>query len=277
MFKKLRHLLRPDAARSRPAVPPGHRVYAVGDIHGRADLFSRLIEAIEDDNGRRNAAAGPGHGGPVQTTVILLGDLIDRGPDSRGVLDLARHWGQHRTVRILMGNHEEMLLKAIDSLDVLRHFLRFGGRETVLSFGVDEQTYHEASFEQVQAMLLSRIPPPTIDFIRDFENSILIGDYLFVHAGIRPGVPLDTQSIQDLRWIREPFLSSTQGHGAVIVHGHTITQEAEVRANRLGIDTGAYQSGKLTALGLEGQERWLIEATGDEDTKAITISTQPLK
>ncbi|WP_068086352.1 metallophosphoesterase family protein [Novosphingobium rosa] len=269
MLNALRSLLRPRAAAARPCVPPGQRIYAVGDIHGRADLLSALIDAIEGDISRRDTAATP-----RQTTIILLGDLIDRGPDSRGVLDLAARWGRKRAMHILLGNHEEMLLDAAENLDVLRHFLRHGGRETLLSFDIDEATYEAASFEEVQALLHAHIPAATLDYIRSFQTMIRMGDYVFVHAGIRPGVPLEGQSGGDLRWIREPFLSSPQDHGAVVVHGHTITDEIEQRPNRLGIDTGAYQSGHLSAIGLEGEERWLIQT--DEDEAGIRVGFQPL-
>lgn len=276
MFKSLRKFLRPGAPRPLPAIPAGQRVYAVGDIHGRADLFAGLINAIDVDDRRRNALLGP-HGVAPHTTVILLGDLIDRGPDSRGVVDLAARWGRRRQVRVLLGNHEEMFLKSLDNIEVLRQFLRFGGRETVLSFGIDHQAYAEASYEEVQAMMHRHIPPEMIDYIRNFENSIHIGDYLFVHAGIRPGTPLDTQTAEDLRWIREPFLSHPHDLGAVVVHGHTITPDPVVRDNRLGIDTGAYQSGRLSAVMLEGEERWAIQAEGQEGARDITVSIQPLE
>lgn len=268
MLSSLRKLLRPRAALPRPAIPPGQRVYAVGDIHGRADLFAQLIEAIENDDRISNTAA------PAQTTIILLGDLIDRGPDSRGVLEMAARWRSKRPVRILLGNHEEMFLQSLEKVEVLRHFLRYGGRETVLSFDIDEQTYAEASFEEVQAMLHKHIPAAAVDFIRNFEDSIRIGDYLFVHAGIRPGVTLEGQSPADLRWIREPFLSSQQAHGAVVVHGHTITDDLEVRPNRMGIDTGAYESGRLTALALQGEDRWTIQTACQDGT--IVVSTQTI-
>jgi serine/threonine protein phosphatase 1 len=269
MLNSLRNLFRPRAAQPLPAIPPGQRVYAVGDIHGRADLFAQLIDAIENDDRISNTVT------PAQTTIILLGDLIDRGPDSRSVLEMAARWRQRRPVRILLGNHEEMLLQSLDKVEVLRHFLRHGGRETVLSFNVNEQVYTNASFEEVQAMLHAHIPAAAIDFIRGFEDSIRIGDYLFVHAGIRPGVALEGQSIEDLRWIREPFLSSPVPHGAVVVHGHTITDDVVVRPNRLGIDTGAYDSGRLTALALQGEERWTIQTTCVEGT--IAVSTQPVE
>lgn len=267
MFKTLRNLLRPAAAPKPATLPPGQRVYAVGDIHGRADLLTRLIEGIDQDDRQRAA---------METTVILLGDLIDRGPDSRGVLDMARAWGGRRKLRVLMGNHEEMLLKSLTSVEAMRQFLRFGGKETALSFDVEEDICHNAPVETVQDELNDCIPPELLDFVSGFEECVQIGDYLFVHAGIRPGLPLDEQSAEDMRWIREPFLSSPQSHGAVIVHGHTITREVEVRPNRLGIDTGAYLSGRLTALGLEGQERWLVEARADEDTGEITVTSRPL-
>ena len=245
-------------------VPAGTRVYAVGDIHGRLDLFSALVDAIEADD-----AAACARTGPADTTVVLLGDLIDRGPDSAGVLGLAREWRNHRRVRILCGNHEEMLLQSFDNVEVLRHFLRHGGRETVLSFGIDEAAYVEATFEQVQAMMHAAVPQAALDFVASYEDVVRIGDYAFVHAGVRPGVPLDAQKQADLRWIRESFLASAATHEAVIVHGHTISEAVELCPNRIGIDTGAYLSGVLTALCLEGASRRLIEARGGAD--GITI------
>lgn len=269
MLNALRSLLRPRAAAPRPSVPPGQRIYAVGDIHGRADLFARLIDAIEKDIRRRDAAAAP-----RETIIVLLGDLIDRGPDSKGVLDLAMRWGEQRSMHILLGNHEEMLLDAAEKLEVLRHFLRYGGRETLLSFGIDEATYEAASFEEVQALLHAHIPLATLDYIRAFKNMVRIGDYVFVHAGIRPGVALEGQTVSDLRWIREPFLSSAQDHGAVVVHGHTITDGVELKPNRLGLDTGAYQSGHLSALCLEDDERWLIQT--EENASGIRVGFMAL-
>lgn len=272
MIKRFRQLFRatgaPDPVAAQgpaaAAVPAGTRVYAVGDIHGRIDLFSALVDAIEADD-----AAAVVRDGPAETTVVLLGDLIDRGPDSAGVLGLAREWRNHRRVRILCGNHEEMLLQSFDNIEVLRHFLRHGGRETVLSFGIDEPTYVEATFEEVQAMMHQAVPQAALDFIASFEDVVRIGDYAFVHAGVRPGVPLAEQRTGDLRWIRESFLGSGNAHEAVIVHGHTITEGIELRPNRIGIDTGAYLSGVLTALCLEGPHRRLIEARAGED--GITI------
>jgi serine/threonine protein phosphatase 1 len=244
-------LLSATPLRATARVPDGQRVYAVGDIHGCADLFGDLICAIEADDRTR---------GPSETTVILLGDLVDRGPDSRRVIDAARDWSRRRAVRILFGNHEEMFLKSLEDEAVLRQFIRFGGKETILSYGVTREEYLEMTVEELQAAMAVRIPSEDLDFMRGFEDMIVIGDYVFVHAGIRPGVDLDSQAPADLRWIREPFLSYVSQDPICVVHGHTITDAPDVRAGRVGIDTGAYASGRLTAIGLEGAERWFLEA-----------------
>jgi len=260
MIGPLRKLLRGRQAPPTPppAIPDGERVFAIGDIHGRSDLLRALIAAIADEEQRR---------GPARTTIILLGDLIDRGPDSAGVLALAREWQGQRAaaglpMHILMGNHEDMLLESLERIEVLREFVKHGGRETILSFGVTEQAYAQASWEDLQALLRAAVLGEWLDFIAGFEPMVRIGDYAFVHAGIRPGQPLNAQRDIDLRWIREPFLSSPAPHGAVVVHGHTITDAPALRANRIGLDTGAYASGELTALLIEGTGRWFL-ATSD--------------
>lgn len=261
MLSRLRTLFSPRPAAPGAALPAGTRAYAVGDIHGRADLFGALVAAIDADDAQRGAA---------DTAMILLGDLIDRGPDSAGVVAQAREWQARRAVRILMGNHEEMLLSSLTKTEVLRHFLRYGGKETVLSYGVDEEAYYAADLAETQIMMLGAIPAKDIAFIRSFEDTIALGDYLFVHAGIMPEVPLDDQRTGDLRWIRQPFLDHPGNHGAIIVHGHTICERPEVRHNRIGIDTGAYESGVLTALGLEGESRWLVEARMKDGAIRVT-------
>ncbi len=261
MLSRLRSLFSANPATPPAALPDGQRVYAVGDIHGRADLFGAMVAAIDADDAGR---------GMAQTTVILLGDLIDRGPDSAGVVAQARDWQARRTVRLLMGNHEEMFLDALEKPEVLRHFLRYGGKETVLSYGVDEDAYYAADLAETQALMRAAIPADHIDFIRGFENAITLGDYLFVHAGILPDVPLDQQRVGDLRWIRQPFLDHPGSHGPVVIHGHTIFKQPDIRHNRIGIDTGAYETGVLTALGLEGQNRWLIEARMQDGAMRVT-------
>lgn len=264
MLNSLRNLFRAQPERPAPAaVPEGERVYAIGDIHGRLDLFLELVRAIEaDDAGRA----------PANTTFILLGDLIDRGPDSAGVVSAARDWSQRRNVRIIGGNHEEMLLQALEKEEVLRSFLRHGGRETVLSYPVTPDDYAAAGWDELRALMAAAIPEDHLTFIRGFEQTIQIGDYLFVHAGIMPEVPLEAQRPGDFRWIREPFLSHGGDHGFVVVHGHTITEDIVLRDNRIGIDTGAFFSGRLTALGLEGTDRWLLETRVQDGT--ITSHTR---
>ena len=266
MLKTLRQIfVRENEAPPGAAVPPGERVYAVGDIHGRLDLFEAIIAAIEEDDASL---------APARTTVVLLGDLVDRGPDSAGVVARARAWGQRREVRMLAGNHEEMFLSSFDDIEVLRHFLRFGGKETVLSYGIDRDTYNAAELEEVQAMMAAAVPEADREFLRSFEDMIAIGDYLFVHAGIAPGVPFEEQRRKDLRWIREPFLSHEGSHGVVVVHGHTICDEPEDCGNRIGIDTGAFMSGRLTALILEGTARCYLEAA-EEDGRVGTRYSPP--
>ncbi len=252
MLSKFRNLFSAAESAPPPAIPAGCRAYAVGDVHGRADLFTALIAAVDADDAGRE---------PARTTVVLLGDLVDRGPDSAGVIALARGWHSRRPVRALMGNHEEMFLEALENEEVLRQFLRFGGRETVLSYPIDPVTYTAANLSETQALMRAAVPAEDLAYLRAMEDMVAIGDYLFVHAGIRPGVPLDQQRTGDLRWIREPFTSHRESFGPVVVYGHTIYERPEIGSNRIGIDTGAYQSGRLTAIGLEGTNRWLIEAT----------------
>lgn len=253
MIRRFRTYLAPRPAKPRAAVPEGQRVYAVGDIHGRRDLFEQLIARIEADDAARSAA---------ETTIILLGDLIDRGPDSAGVVDAARSWAERRRVRAIAGNHEEMLLKSFGQLETLRHYLRYGGRETVLSYPISRSLYERMSHQELQAFLPELIPAEHIAYFEGMEDRIAIGDYLFVHAGIRPGIPIEDQKVSDTRWIRETFIDDSRDHGVVVVHGHTISGQVEEKPNRIGIDTGAFMSGRLTALGLEGTARWYLTASG---------------
>jgi serine/threonine protein phosphatase 1 len=247
-----------------PALGAGKRIYAIGDVHGRLDLLERLAGAIDFDMDRSPE---------IDSTIILLGDLVDRGPDSAGVIDFAREWQQRRKVRILMGNHEEMLLVGMDDPEVLRHFLRFGGRETVLSFGISEYALGMSTLEEVQQLMRDHIPEDDLDFIRGFEDAILVDDYLFVHAGVAPDRPLAEQSPRELRWIRGPFLDHEEPFEHFVIHGHTITDEPEEKSNRIGVDTGAFRSGCLTALVLEGTDRRYI-ATSPDKGGAVTITTR---
>jgi serine/threonine protein phosphatase 1 len=255
MLKKLRTLIgaASASAASPTGIPAGERVYAIGDVHGRADLMLAMIDLIDADDAAR---------GPAKTTVILLGDLVDRGPDSASVIALAREWGTRRNVRYLQGNHEEMFLAAFENENVLRHFLRHGGRQTLLSYPIPYEEYQRTTLTELQELMAERVPADDIAFLAAMEDMIQIGDYVFVHAGIRPGLPLDDQSASDLRWIRSDFLADTGSRDFAVVHGHTITSAPELLPRRIGVDTGAYASGQLTAIGLEGTERWLITAEG---------------
>ncbi|MGB7408804.1 MAG: metallophosphoesterase family protein [Pontixanthobacter sp.] len=256
MFQPLKKMFSAKDASRRAAMPDGQRAYVIGDIHGRNDLLIKLVAAIEaDDAALRQIALEP-----VDTSVILLGDLIDRGPDSAGVIATARALDERMTLRCLMGNHEEMFLDAFEDTGVLRHFLKHGGRETILSYGISRKDFNACDLKELQALIHERVPADHLDYLRGFEDMITLGDYLFVHAGIDPLKPLDEQSTRELRWIRESFLSHKERHSHIVVHGHTITEDVDERKNRIGIDTGAYRHGRLTALVLEGDTRRYIQA-----------------
>jgi len=246
------------------ATPSGMRVYAVGDIHGRLDLFREIIRSIDADDAARQ---------PAHSCVVLLGDLIDRGPDSSGVVRLAREWMRKRSVTAVMGNHEEMFLQSFDKASILRNFLRHGGLETMLSYGIPESAFSEVGPEELQHMMAEAVPDEDRKFLGGFEKMVRFGDYVFVHAGVRPDLPLERQNGVDCRWIREPFLSHEGDFGGMIVHGHTVTDAPELLANRIGIDTGAFKSGTLTAIGLEGTQRWLIQACEQDNGEIISFAT----
>lgn len=234
-------------------VPDGVRVYAIGDIHGRDDLLDLLLARIEADDQER---------GPADTQIIFLGDLVDRGPGSAAVIETAMALqASGKNVRFLMGNHEEIFVSVCRKGDpkVTRFFLRIGGEETVMSYPITRAEYISLDMEQLTARMATLVPQAHIEFIEGFEDQIIIGDYAFVHAGIRPGVALSEQKPSDMRWIREEFVDQRGDLEKVIVYGHTIYEEVEERGSRIGIDTGAYNSGKLTALALEGSERWYLQ------------------
>jgi serine/threonine protein phosphatase 1 len=233
-------------------VPEGQRVYAIGDIHGRLDLLDDLLGQIgRDDATRPNAT----------TSLVFLGDLVDRGPDSRGVIErlMALRGGRYGTY-FLLGNHEEVFLKAVmGDVKSTRFLTRIGGRETIASYGVTSEEYNALDFDELAALLGERVPRDHVAFLQSLDDWIAVGDYLFVHAGIRPGVATEEQVGSDLRWIRDDFLSYRDGHDKMVIHGHNITPEVDLKRNRIGIDTGAYASGKLTAIGLEGGDRWFLQ------------------
>lgn len=242
--------LRKDRSRP-PRIPRGHRAYAVGDVHGRLDLLNKLLAKIEQDAGKRPAR---------RTSLIFVGDLIDRGPDSRGVVERLRTY-RHERIRtyFLAGNHEEVLLRLLaGEKGILTSWLQFGGAECLKSYGCEPSELAGRSEQGGLQRIRDAIPQDHSTFIGAFADTLAFGDYLFVHAGIRPGVDLSLQSQSDLRWIRSPFLEDETDHGMVVVHGHTITPEVTERPNRIGIDTGAYRTNILSALALEGEARWVL-------------------
>src|SRR3954463_1190278 len=230
----------------------GYRAYAVGDIHGRLDLLEKLLDRIHGDIAARS---------PRKLLLVFLGDLIDRGPNSAQVVERLRTY-RHEGVRpvFLLGNHEEVLLRILDGdTSLIPSWLRFGGEQCLQSYRADPRRIAGQDEADALAAIRAAILEEHQQFLRSFVDTCRFGDYLFVHAGIRPGVSIDQQLQSDLRWIREPFLLDETDHGCVVVHGHTISPEVEERTNRIGIDTGAYRTGILTALALEGTGRWYLD------------------
>ena len=245
-----------------PRGKAGARAYAVGDVHGRLDLLDALLAKIEAD-----AAVRPAR----KTWAVFLGDLIDRGPDSAGVVERLRKWRpEHIRPVFLAGNHEEVFLTILGGdARLLPNWLKFGGAECAASYGVDPDLLRRSDDEEAVSLLRAGVPRKHRDFLESFADTFAFGDYLFVHAGIRPGIAVEEQDRTDLRWIRDPFLSDTFDHGCVVVHGHTISKDVDERANRIGIDTGAYKTGILTAIAIEGSRRWYL-STGSGAAGAAT-------
>jgi serine/threonine protein phosphatase 1 len=235
------------ACGSERGLPSGLRIYAIGDIHGRADLLGEIEDRIRADH-----AAHPIR----RAMVIYLGDFIDRGRHSREVLEyLCRVGGDGLERRFLSGNHEQTLLRFIDQPHIVHSWRRFGALETLYSYGVDVRALmrHEGAL-QAHAAFLEAFPQEHLDFLQGLETMLVVGGYCFVHAGLKPGVPIERQSASDVLWIRDEFLNFRGDFGKVVVHGHTPVDQPVRLANRINVDTGAYLSGRLTAVVLEGQD-----------------------
>lgn len=244
----------PDLAQAR--LPDGLRLYVIGDVHGRLDLLREMHDRIASDRAARACGA---------VRLIHLGDYIDRGPDSAGVVDFLIAVLHEGEAVCLAGNHDLSVLAFLrDPGAAGEHWLRYGGVEALQSWGVDVLAPPLANrpWVVVRDALLDKLP----DAHRAFFNALPFmerhGDFLFVHAGVRPGVPIGKQRIVDITMIREPFLSHTESFGPVIVHGHTISPEPVVRSNRIGLDTGAWRSGVLSCLVLEGNRQGLLYPGG---------------
>jgi serine/threonine protein phosphatase 1 len=232
-------------------VPDGVRVYAIGDIHGRSDLLDRQHALIEADFAANRI--------PV-VHLVYLGDYVDRGPDSRGVIErLADGTSDFVKATLLLGNHEEMLLRFLEDPSVGPTWRHLGGLETLLSYGIDVgKVLKESGYPGLSQCFNQKLPPQHRALLARLKPSITIGDYFFCHAGVRPGIPLQQQQQQDLLWIRDTFLNSDENFGKMVVHGHSPTDQPDIRANRINIDTGAYATGRLTCLVLEGGSRRLL-------------------
>lgn len=235
--------------------PKGVRLYAVGDIHGRLDLLDRMLDLIASDKSARQE---------LPAVLVFLGDYIDRGPNSKGTVSrLIEGLPADVTPVFLKGNHEDFLLAFLDRPGFGLNWLHNGGDMALLSYGVDMQVIQNAYWDpsglaEAATALRELMPADHLQFYRALQLSYRAGDYFFTHAGVRPGVPLEYQKEADLIWIRDEFLRYPHDFGAVVVHGHTPVRRPEDLHNRIGIDTLAFHTGRLTALGLEGNRRWFL-------------------
>jgi len=261
MLRRFFRRAAPASPAPRASLPESVRVYAVGDVHGRSDLLDGVLAGI--DRHRRDSP-------PARCIEVYLGDYVDRGPDSPGVLDrmAASLEAQEpdRTVVALWGNHEEMMCSALKDPARLPLWAHNGGFETLMSYGVSVTT-RVGPDEAARLMdeFRQALPAAHKRFLLALTDSFACGGYFFAHAGVRPGVPLEAQDREDLLWIREEFTGSSEDFGAVVVHGHTPAVDVEVRPNRINIDTGAYLTNRLTCLVLEGDR---VEVIGPDGASA---------
>jgi serine/threonine protein phosphatase 1 len=226
-----------------PMLPEGVRIYAIGDVHGRADLLKRLFSRIDDDLEKHPIAQ------PIQ---VLLGDYVDRGKDSAAVLDLLIERGQTHHLICLKGNHELLLSEFLENPAVLKSWAQYGALPTLASYGLTPGIGASAKKQaELAEHLRQAMPTSHSQFLGGLKLFFTCGDFFFVHAGVRPGAPLTSQLEEDLLWIRDDFLLHEEPFEKIIVHGHTPVREPEVRPNRINIDTGAYATGRLTCLRLE--------------------------
>ena len=230
------------------------RLYAIGDVHGRLDLLEKMHAAIRADLADRPAP---------DWRILHLGDYVDRGPDSKGVLDCLATAVEDPRIIALAGNHDLGFLDFLTEPSGEGLFARYGGRETAVSYGVAIDFADPAGLRRGHGALVRAMPGRHRDLLGQLRFSVSFGDFFFCHAGIRPGVALDQQEPADLIWIRDAFLRWNALHPKVIVHGHTPGREAEIRDNRVNVDTQAYQSGRLTALVIDGRDKMLMQMSDD--------------
>ena len=237
------------------AAPEGVVIYAIGDIHGRLDLFERLIRQIHTDL----ATTAPDHRG----VIVLLGDYVDRGPQSRGVIEAIVQLESAGDLGViaLKGNHEDAMLRFLDNPVDGRNWLSFGGLETLASYGVEAPHVLEleTAVTPLRDALAAALPDHHLAFLNRLPTMAIEQDYVFAHAGLRPGVPIDRQSDIDLMWRRSPGRPGPSTFDKVVVHGHTPTRTVHLDADTVGVDTGAYATDILTAIRLQGRTRKLIQ------------------
>jgi serine/threonine protein phosphatase 1 len=241
----------------RPSLPPGVRIYAVGDIHGRLDLLDELLARIGDDRSSRPA---------IRPVSIFLGDYVDRGPSSRETIDrLIEHAEANESV-FLKGNHEQIAISCLRDRGLFERWMRLGGLETLMSYGITLAALSDdKQIVRLQAAFHEALPQSHFRFFRDLQSSFACGDYFFAHAGVKPDVPLSRQKESDLLWIRQEFLSSRVDFGKIIIHGHTPVRDIEVEPNRINIDTGAFATGRLTCLVIDEASLSVIDTSGYAD------------
>lgn len=242
----------------KPSTEPGTGgvlVYAIGDVHGQYELLKDLLAEIA-----RDYVASAGGRRPM---LVFCGDYVDRGPGAAEVVETVIWLKSRRDieVRALKGNHEQAMLAFIDKPAKTMTWLSYGGLDTLVSYGVGGSMDDERNRRQAARELAARLPPAHHALLRNLELVVEVGDYAFVHAGIKRGIALKKQKEDHLLWIREGFLDDDEPHDKFIVHGHTWKDDRpQTRANRIGIDTGAYATGVLTALRLDGTERRFLHA-----------------
>lgn len=231
--------------KTRPVrLPEGLRIYAIGDVHGRADLLDRLLSRI---NAHRTAYPA------TRPVVLLIGDYIDRGPASRQVLDLLINRANGQEMIFLRGNHDVFVRRFLEDPATLRDWSKIGGLETLMSYGLKPSLNPGTDAQKELAVALNAVLPESHRrFLATLPSSFTCGGYFFAHAGVRPGIPLAQQSDEDLLWIRDEFLLYEDRFERIVVHGHTPVREIDIRSNRINIDTGAYATGRLSCLILEG-------------------------
>ncbi len=238
---------------SEAATPPGMRIYAVGDIHGRYDLLTEMHRRIMAEILRDR---------PDDWRIIYLGDYIDRGPASRQVLNfLSGSIATEPRVMAIAGNHDIGFLAFLDQPQASGIFANYGGDATARSYGVDIDFSSREGLMRGHAELVKAVPEEHKHLLHTLKLSVTLGDFFFSHAGIRPGVPLEEQSSGDLVWIRECFRDYRELHPKLIVHGHTPVPAPEIMPNRVNLDTGAYYTGRLTGMMFEGKQKRLMEVT----------------